>query len=190
MNQKTITIIRIIITFFLCFPLHFIYETFPNTVTSIFFPVNESIWEHMKLPFTSIILTGILEFGFNQYFHIQNKNLWFTTWIGALLSIPLYLILYLPFYFKIGENMILNLSILLLTIILINILIYYLSNLSFPNWFRYIGITGIIITYFLFAYLSYYPPHHIIFYDTMEEKYGISKYYTTIQKGTEYRVRS
>lgn len=190
MNKKTITILRIIIIFLLCFPLHFIYDIFPNTFTSIFFPVNESIWEHMKLPFTSIILTGLLEFGFNQYFHISNKNLWFTTWIGALFSIPLYLIIYLPFYFKIGESMILNLSILLLTIILVNILMYYLSKLSLPNWFHLIGFIGIIVTYFLLAYLTYYPPHHILFYDTMEEKYGISKYYNTTQKGTEYTVRS
>lgn len=29
--------------------LHFVYDAFPNVVTALFSPVNESIWEHLKL---------------------------------------------------------------------------------------------------------------------------------------------
>ena len=37
------------------------YELFPNFIFSILFPVNESIWEHMKLLFGSIIVSGIIQ---------------------------------------------------------------------------------------------------------------------------------
>ena len=31
--------------------LHFLYEWQPNAVTALFSPVNESLWEHVKLVF-------------------------------------------------------------------------------------------------------------------------------------------
>ena len=49
MSKKKLMIITTLIAFLLCFPFHFVYDTFPNLITSIFFPINESIWEHMKL---------------------------------------------------------------------------------------------------------------------------------------------
>lgn len=33
------------------FVLHFVYQWRPNAVTALFFPVNESLWEHIKLVF-------------------------------------------------------------------------------------------------------------------------------------------
>lgn len=33
------------------FVLHFLYGWFPNAVTALFSPVNESLWEHLKLVF-------------------------------------------------------------------------------------------------------------------------------------------
>ena len=51
MNLKTAKILAIINIFLISFPSHFIYDFFPNTFTSILFPVNESIWEHLKLSF-------------------------------------------------------------------------------------------------------------------------------------------
>ena len=58
MSIRKLKIIGVVVAFFLCFPFHFIYDSFPSFVTSIFAPVNESIWEHMKILFGSIILSG------------------------------------------------------------------------------------------------------------------------------------
>ena len=41
----------------------------------------------------------------------------------------------------------------------------------------------IIIIYLGFIYLTYNPPHKFIFYDTLNEKYGINEY----KKITKYR---
>ena len=55
MKLKTIKIISILGIFIISFLSHFIYQIIPNFITSIFFPVNESIFEHMKIIFTSTL---------------------------------------------------------------------------------------------------------------------------------------
>ena len=62
MSLKASRITSIIGIFLLCFLFHSMYEWIPNTLTAIFFPVNESIWEHMKLIFTSTIVYGIIDY--------------------------------------------------------------------------------------------------------------------------------
>ena len=41
-------------------PLHFLYDWFPNPVTALFSPVNESLWEHGKLIFWPILAAALL----------------------------------------------------------------------------------------------------------------------------------
>lgn len=190
MNLKKIKILSCFTAFFLCFPIHFIYDIFPNTMIAILTPVNESIWEHMKLLFGSLLLTGIIEGMLYQYFDIKHHNLFFNTWLGAFLSIPLYLLFYLPLYLKFGESMLLNLSILFLTIGIIELLQYYVLQLPNYRILNYLSPILIITTYLIFAYLTYYPIHSPLFFDTLDEKYGISQYLSQTQKGTEYQIRS
>ena len=49
MSLKKSRVIACIGTIILAFIFHFAYEMLPNFLFSIFFPVNESVWEHMKL---------------------------------------------------------------------------------------------------------------------------------------------
>lgn len=182
MNIKKIKILSCFTAFFLCFPIHFIYDIFPNPITAIFTPVNESIWEHMKLLFGSLLLTGILEKIMYQHFDIKHHNLFFSTWLGAFLSIPLYLLFYLPLYIKFGESMLLNLTILFLTIGIIELLQSYLLQLPDYHILNSLSPIFIIAIYLGFAYLTYYPPHNLLFFDTLEEKYGISEYLSQTKK--------
>ena len=38
--------------------LHFLYDAVPNPLTALISPVNESVWEHLKLLFWPMLLTG------------------------------------------------------------------------------------------------------------------------------------
>ena len=60
--MKNVKIIGVNVSFILAVILHFIYETMPNTFISIIAPVNESIWEHMKLIVTSSLIFSIFEY--------------------------------------------------------------------------------------------------------------------------------
>lgn len=176
MNQKRIKIIGIFLVFLLAFPLHFIYTWWPNIFTAIFFPVNESIWEHMKILFDSFLLYGIIEYFLLNYFDIHTRNFLFSIFVGAFTSTILYLILYLPLYYLFGASMLLNIGIMFITIALIEFLQLWIWKQSHINYLDYISIIMMIIIYIFFAYLTFNPPKFFLFFDTKEEKYGIKEY--------------
>ena len=71
MSIKLSHVIAVIGTIILSFVFHFVYDLIPNFVTSIFFPVNESIWEHMKLLYTSILVYGIIDYFLARKFSLK-----------------------------------------------------------------------------------------------------------------------
>lgn len=178
MNLKKIKIISTIGIFILCFLTHFIYNLFPNYIFAIFFPVNESIWEHMKMLYTTILLYGIIEYLLIIKFNIKTNNYLLNLFVVAIISIPLYLLIFLPIYYKFGENMFITLTILFIVIVIVNYLSYYLLKIKKINYSNIIAIVLIIITYIVFGYLTYNPIKNDLFFDTEEEKYGIDDYIT------------
>ena len=100
MALKWIKLVSTFGIFFLCFLTHFIYEWFPNTLFSIFFPVNESIWEHMKMLFTAVILYSIIDYLILRSFKQKTDNFLINVFITATTSIPIFLILYLLFNWR------------------------------------------------------------------------------------------
>ena len=176
MNLKKIKIISVIGTFLLCFLTHFLYDIFPNSLFSIFFPVNESIWEHMKMLFTTILLFSIIEYFLIIRFNIKINNYILSKFFEALLSIPIYLLLFLPLYYKFGEVMFISISLMLIVIIIVAFINYKLISLKGFKSSNIIGIILIIITYIVFGYLTYKPIKTHLFFDTENEKYGINIY--------------
>lgn len=56
--------------------IHFAYQGLgKNVLVGIFCPVNESVWEHLKLGFTSLLLFSVIEYA------LTCPNLW--QWLGA-----------------------------------------------------------------------------------------------------------
>lgn len=176
MNLKKIKIITIIGTFILCFLIHFMYTWFPNTLFSIFFPVNESIWEHMKMLFTGIILYGIIEYLLLTKNNIKFNNFIFSKFMEALLSIPIYLIMFLPFYYRFGEKMPVIFIMMLVTFSITSFIGYNILNLEPIKNINIVAIILIIICYIIFGYLTYNPIKTHLFLDTKDEKYGINDY--------------
>lgn len=175
MNLKKIKIISIFGTFSLAFLTHFLYDWFPNAVFAIFFPVNESIWEHMKMLYTTILLYELIEFFILKVNNIRINNFIFATFIAAFISIPIYLIIFLPIYYKIGENMFISISIMLLTIIIVQI-IHYKTIKAKDLHLNILSFILIILIYLVMGILTYYPPKYNLFFDSQNELYGINIY--------------
>ena len=74
MTLKKSRIISTIGIFLLCFLFHFIYDWISSYITAKFFPVNESIWEHMKLLFSAVVMYGIIDYIILQKFNIKYNN--------------------------------------------------------------------------------------------------------------------
>ena len=114
MNLKKIKIINVIGVFALSFLFHFMYEWWPNVVTSIFFSVNESIWKHMKIFVSAILVSGLVDKFLLDKFNIYYNNHFFSTVLTSILSIALYLTIYLPLYKIFGEIMFISIGLMLL----------------------------------------------------------------------------
>lgn len=175
MDLKKVKIISIFGMFILCFLTHFLYNFFPNTLFSIFFPVNESIWEHMKMMTSSILIWSILEYFLYKKFRINHNNFVLSLFLELILSIVIFLIIYLPIYHFTGSIFILNLIVLFISIYFVNIISYYILSLRILHK-ELLGVVGIILLYIIFGILTYNPPFNYIFFDKMENKYGINIY--------------
>lgn len=176
MNLKKVKIISIIGIFILCFLFHFAYEKIPCTLTSIFFPVNESIWEHQKLIFSSVIGYSIMDYIILKKCRINYNNFLLSVAISSIAIIPIFLTLYLPLYFKIGPKMILNIGIMFIAIIISQVISYYILKAHKIQYSNIISLILIIVCYIILGYLTYYPIKNNLFFDTEEEKYGINNY--------------
>lgn len=176
MNLKKLRVTSTIIIFILCFPLHFLYEFIPTTITSIFVPVNESIWEHMKLIFTGSMIYYLVEYIILYKNKDIPNNYCLATLLSSILAIIIYLVVFLPLYYNGIENMFLTLVILFITIAIESYIHYIITRINEINYQKSIAIIGIIIVYIIFGILTYNPPKTDLFFDTEHEKYGINIY--------------
>ncbi len=176
MNLKTTKIIGFFAIFLLCFLFHFLYDWFPNSLFSIFFPVNESIWEHMKLIYSSFIFYGLFDYLLLKKNKIYFNNFLLQLFLIPLVGIVLYLIIFIPIYKIIGENMVISIGLLAIIILIEQILSYFILQYKEIKYQNLIGIIGIILVYIIFGYLTYKPIENYIFFDTIKDKYGINLY--------------
>ena len=176
MTLKKSRIISTIGIFLLCFLFHFIYDLLPNFITAIFFPVNESIWEHMKMLFSAVVMYGIIDYIILQKFKVKYNNFFTNLFISGISIIPIYLIMFLPVYYKIGENMVITIGIMLIAIIISQVISYYILKAKDCDKLNIVALILIIVSYIVFAYLTYYPLKNELFFDTQKEKYGLNNY--------------
>lgn len=175
--MKRIKFIGVIVIFLLTILYHFLYDWLPNPVFSVFFPVNESIWEHMKLLYSGIFTWGVIEYFILRKKGISYRNFFSTLFLEMVTSIMIYLIMYLPLYNVFGENMVISIGLLIVVIILEEIFSYYLFSYSKENRIlNRISILFIVLGFVVFLCFTYDPPRNYIFYDIVSNKYGIDIY--------------
>lgn len=173
--MKKLKIKSIFIIFILSFLSHFAYETFPNFISSIIFPVNESIWEHMKLLTTPVLIYMVIEYFIFKKKKIEANNYILSYSLAIISSIIIFLLIYVPIYNKIGNNMFVDITLLIFMIMYISFITYKLFNVKEIKYCNMLGIILFIIIYFNFFYLTYYPIKDYLFYDTSKNAYGILK---------------
>lgn len=174
MKLKVLKLIGIIVAFLLCFPLHFLYDKIPCFLTSVIAPVNESIAEHMKILFGSVLVAGVVQKIIVKTKKLNINNVCISNFTAALLSIPIFLVMYLPIYKAIGENFIVTIIIMFVTIVIVEIISYFImkkEDLKLEN----MAIIFVITIYIIFGILTYFPPQNELFLDPINLTYGIKK---------------
>ena len=173
--MRKIKIIGVFISFILAVILHFIYGWIPNSLISVIAPVNESIWEHMKLIVTSSLIFSIFEYFIYKKKDIPYNNFILSYAISSILGILVYLLIYIPLNDIFGHKAYIAISLLFLILIFVQVVSYYIMNKEIIKHSSDIGILLIVIIYFIFGYLTYHPPKINLFYDYMNKGYGIIK---------------
>ena len=117
---------------------------------------------------------------FIEYFIYRKKGIRFNNFslsygISILIGIVSYLIIYLPIDHFFGHNMIVSIALLFFDYVLISYISYSILNTRKIKYSNIIGTLLIVFIYFIFYYITYYPVHSYIFYDTKDKVYGIKK---------------
>ena len=171
MNKKFV-IINTFLTFLLGFLVHNIYSWIPSAITSIF-PVNESLYEHMKLIYLSpIIASSILYIYFNKKGHYI-KNFLFGLIVSTIFNIIIFYLLYLPLYHAYGSNMIMTLVTYFITIVLSQYLYYLIIEMNNSKKLNIISLIMMIIIGIILVYFTYQPLKVSFFLDPVHHYYGI-----------------
>ena len=173
LNKRFVTI-NAILTFLAGFLVHNIYSWIPNVLTTIF-PVNESLFEHMKLIYLSPIISSIiLYFIFKKRGYIIN-NFLFGLIVSTLFNIIIFYLVYLPLYYANGQSMIMTLVVYFITIILSNYLYYLIIEMNDSKRLNRISFVMLFIIGFILTYLTYHPLKVDFFRDPENNTYGIPK---------------
>ena len=143
---------------------HFLYEwTGENHIIGMFFPVNESTWEHLKLLFFPTLIYSLIEY-------FKNKEAFQNYFPALLLSVYKGMIIIITLFYTVKGILGFNVD-------FINILIYYigvgctiiqknkiLNSEKFASKNAFIiSLTFLALTIFLFIVWSYNPPSLAIF---------------------------
>lgn len=172
---KKLRILAVIGIFLLSFPSHFIYSLFPNLLISFFFPVNESIFEHLKILFTSTLLYGIIDYFLLKKEKLPVFNFSLNLFLESTLSVILFSLLYLPIYYIIGEFLPLTLILMIITYSITQLISYYILSLPKIPYLNTLSILFIILIYLNFIILTLNPPHTDLFLDKTTNTYGLHK---------------
>ena len=176
MSLKKFLTINIFIIFALNFVSHFVYDLIPVDFLAIFFPVNESIYEHQKMIFTSFLLAGFIDYFLMKKLKVEHNNFITNILVTSIVCIATFLIIWLPVYYRIGENFILTIIILFVAICISQIVAFYILSKDNNKLLNYISLAIIIIMVIVFAYFTFNPLYNEFFFDPMAEKYGINTY--------------
>lgn len=172
MTLKKWKVISVVGIFLLSALLHFIYDWFPCFFTSLFFPVNESIWEHNKIIIGAFFLWSIIE----KIYYKKEKNVIFAECISSLVCMILVMLIFTPVYLyilKTNDNMIVTFAIFILAIIISQIVSYKLLQKEYNSKLEELGIILFVIFFLINIIFTYYPPKVALFYDYTNKLYGL-----------------
>jgi hypothetical protein len=155
---------------------HFLYNfSGQNFIVGLFAPVNESVWEHLKLALVPMTLWWTLYYAIERKRYNINANKWFTSALIALLT-TLFLIPMLYYFYTEAfgiESLIIDIALFFLAILIGQLIGFHLYK-YYEGMSSYIAIGSIILIVVIFIVFTVKPPHLPIFIDPLTEQYGIN----------------
>jgi hypothetical protein len=152
---------------------HFVFEWLGNWgPIGGFFPVNESVWEHLKLPFWSLLIFGLIEYNFVKD---ETSNLIIGKTIASIIGIATILIVFYSYTSIFGiELLVVDILSFILGVVFGQLASYkIITKEKLSNWILYMSWIIIIVLGLIFFLFTYITPHLPIFQDSGTGLYGI-----------------
>jgi hypothetical protein len=151
---------------------HFLFDAFgSNPIAGIFFPVNESVFEHLKLTFWPTIIWAAFSYSFLK----STANNFLIAKAAAVIIMPLVIIaLFYVYTVVTADNVVADILIFLAAVAAGQFVNYLLLKTHpLPQWLS--GLSPIIILALgvLYALFTFYPPYTGLFMDSNTGGYGI-----------------
>ncbi|MEX1378319.1 MAG: DUF6512 family protein [Eubacteriales bacterium] len=184
MNKKTKLAIfhfaAIAPAMFLVMKAHYVYDNYPQLITSLFFPVNESIWEHTKLFVLPVMAVFLLVYAL---YGRKFKNYIPSTFL-SLIYMPLISCISFGIYLMIAKEhhpssgIIFSCAVLAIGFIVSYIMSIKEKLISRKSSMSIISMVVVFIA--IMAFFTYYPPRadwlKWLFMDGENMSYGILKF--------------
>lgn len=153
--------------------LHFTFEWSNRLpLVGVFSPVNESVWEHLKLGFWSLVLFSLIEYIFIRH---ETNNFLLAKGFSVLILQSFILLVFYSYMVVSSEPiLVIDISSYVLGSILCQVVSYFiLIKLNSKKIFNKVGLALILIhAAFLIAF-TFAPPELPIFQDSHSLSYGI-----------------
>ena len=149
-----------IIEFFIGSVLHFVYDFFPYSVVALIAPVNESIFEHLKLVLYPMLFIDIILL-------LRNKKTYSLTsmLVGIITGILSVVLIYYFYHYGLGiESLIVDIVLLFVGILLGNVMMIIVDKHHWNMDWR-INLIILVALIVLFSVWTFYPPDLPIFID-------------------------
>jgi|WetSurMetagenome_2_1015567.scaffolds.fasta_scaffold19965_3 hypothetical protein len=152
---------------------HFVFElTGSHAAAGAFFPVNESVFEHLKLTFWPSIIWWAFTYRFVK---TGARNYMFSRAAALLVMPAVILIVYYAYTSITGwENVFVDIFIFLLAAAAGQMVGYWLmTKPPLPLWLAWLSVILIIVLGAGYVFFTFYPPYLSIFMDGNTHSYGI-----------------
>ncbi|MBY9005644.1 MAG: hypothetical protein KGD63_02700 [Candidatus Lokiarchaeota archaeon] len=177
MDKKRILIwelIAIIFIIFLGSASHFFFEWSGSLIyIGLFSPVNESVWEHLKLTYWPLIIFCLIEY---KFISSKSNNYFFAKLSGAILMNLIIISVFYSYTSIIGEELlIVDILSFIIAVIFGQFLIYKLMTIPEINrqYIQVISLIFLVIYGLVFIIFTFFPLELPIFLDSISGKYGI-----------------
>jgi hypothetical protein len=151
---------------------HFVYNwTGKSFLIGAFVPVNESVWEHLKMGLWAVITFSIVEY---RKLGKTVNNYFFAKAIGVMILSLTILLIYYSYTEIIGRNILaLDIASYVIGVLLCQLVCFKLFQSQQSRVLDLTGAILLIMICLVFAIFTHYPPHAGLFRDSRNGTYGI-----------------
>ena len=153
---------------------HFVYQlSGENFLIGLVAPINESVWEHLKIMFFPFVIIGGV-----AYFKLKPKksSFWFGIFLGSIIGMLIVFFGYYLYTLLISDSLIIDVLLYIASIIVAMYIAWWCNiNIKKNTVLEFLGIFGLIAAAIVLIYLTISPPDFKPFIEESSGQYGIYK---------------